>query len=138
VPRFALVLGILSLACSLSVVAFFVGVPLGLLAVILAVSALRAFPAGAGERRSALRGLAVGALGLVAGLGVWFVHVRAIQTAYSIPARPQLQAEFDATFSSATSPLPGAPPRKPTTVASPSAGDLERAKKAAQSTPEAP
>jgi len=112
-PRFALVLGVLSLACSLSVVAFFVGVPLGLVSLLLALAALRAFPSGTRLRRHALRALVTGGLGFAAGLAVWFVHVRAVQTAYSIPPRQQLLSEFEEGLAHATAPLPNAPPRLP-------------------------
>ena len=112
-PRLALVLGVVSLACSLSVAAFFVGVPLGLLAVVMALSALRFFPRGDGARRHAFRAIVVGGLGLASGLGVWFLHVRAVQTAYSIPTRGAVHDDFQRAFAGATAPLPGAPPRAP-------------------------
>jgi hypothetical protein len=116
VPRFALVLGVLGLGCSLSVVAFFVGVPLGLLSVLLSLAALRGAAAGSRERRGALRALVVGGLGLCAGLLVWFVHVRAVQTAYRIPDRRELVADFERNLADATAPLPGASPRVPQPV----------------------
>ena len=125
-PRLALVLGVLSLACSLSVVAFFVGVPLGLLGVLLSLGALRAFPRGSRLRRTATRALVVGTLGLTAGLAVWFIHVRAVQTAYRIPERPEVHADFQAALTGATAPLPGTPPRAPTLPApAPSPSDKE-------------
>jgi hypothetical protein len=112
VPRLALALGIASLGCSLSIAGFFVGVPLGLLAVLLALGG-RGHPRGTRPRRYADRALAIGALGLAAGLGVWFVHVRAAQTAYHLPPRGELDGEFDHKVGAATAPLPGAPPRAP-------------------------
>ncbi|MEO6954700.1 MAG: hypothetical protein ABI321_23070 [Polyangia bacterium] len=112
-PRFALLLAICSLACSLSVVAFFVGVPLGLLSVLLGFSALRLYPSGGPMHRTAQRAFVVGGLGLLAGLAVWFVHVRAIQTAYRIPPRNELHGDFTQQLAHATSPLPGAPSRTP-------------------------
>ena len=112
-PRFALFLGIVSLGCSLSVAAFFVGVPLGLMSVLLALSGWhRSYPRSR-QRKASLRALTIGAVGLCAGLGVWFVHVRAIQTAYHLPSRPEVAADFERSVSAATAPLPGAPPRTP-------------------------
>ncbi len=113
-PRFALLLAVCSLACSLSVVAFFVGVPLGLLSVLLGLSALRLYPSSGAMNRTAQRAFVVGGLGLLAGLTVWFVHVRAIQTAYRIPARGELRGDFQQQLARSTSSLPGAPPRTPT------------------------
>ena len=115
-PRFALFLAVCSLACSLSVVAFFVGVPLGLLSVLLGLSALRLHPQGAPTHRAAQRAFVVGGLGLLLGLAVWFVHVRATQTAYRIPPRSELHDDFTRQLAHATAPLPGAPPRTPTPV----------------------
>ena len=103
-------LGIASLACSLSIAGFFVGVPLGLLAVLLSWGPSVADP-GTRTRRMGQRSLVVGAIGLVAGLAVWFIHVRAAQTAYQIPARDELHRSFDEAVRSATAPLPGAPAR---------------------------
>jgi hypothetical protein len=110
VPRFALVLGIASLACSLSIAGFFVGVPLGLLAVLLSWGPSVAEP-GSRTRRLGQRSLVVGAMGLVAGLAVWFIHVRAAQTAYSIPTRDELHRGFDQAVGTMSAPLPGAPAR---------------------------
>jgi hypothetical protein len=110
VPRFALVLGIASLGCSLSIAGFFVGVPLGLLSVLLALGGRGERP-GSRPRRTANRALGVGALGLAVGLGVWFVHVRAAQTAYQLPSRQQLDDDFERTVGAASAPAPGAPPR---------------------------
>ena len=113
-PRFALVLAVCSLACSLSVVAFFVGVPLGLLSVLLGLSALRLYPSSGSMHRTAQRAFVLGGLGLLVGLTVWFVHVRAIQTAYRVPPRGELRGAFQKQLAHATEPLPGAPPRTPT------------------------
>ncbi len=110
-PRFALALGILSLACSVSVVAFFVGVPLGLLAVTIALAGVLRFEDKSRMRRISSRALVVGGLGLAAGLFVWFVHVRAIQTAYRVPSRGDMASDFETSLAHATAPLPTAPPR---------------------------
>lgn len=110
-PWFVLTLGVVSLACSLSVSAFFVGVALGLFGAVLGVRCWRALPVG--ERRAKVARIATLAngLGLAAGLGVWFLHVRAIQTAYRVPDRSELLDDFGHKLAGATAPLPGAPPR---------------------------
>lgn len=108
VPRFALVLGIASLGCSLSIAAFFVGVPLGLLSVLLALGAMHA-GASARFRRTALRALVTGALGLSTGLGVWFLHVRAAQIAYRVPSHDEVVADFERNLKAAAPPRSAAP-----------------------------
>jgi len=109
--RLALVLAVASLLCSLSVVAFFIGVSLGLLAVITALAAAIGRPAGSVGEKTARRAFVIGGLGLLLGVTVWVVHVRAIQTAYQVPNRDQLHADFRQQLGNATAPLPSAPKR---------------------------
>jgi hypothetical protein len=113
VAWFVLTLGITSLACSLSGSAFFVGVALGFLGSVLGILALRAMQPGARRLLIARLATAANGLGLAIGLGIWFVHVRAIQTAYRIPERGELVEDFNQRLAGATAPLPGAPPRNP-------------------------
>ena len=110
-PFVALSLGIVALACSLSVSLFYVGVALGLLGTVLALLAWRRLPVGARRLGVARWAAVVSAIGLVIGLGIWFVHVRAIQTAYHVPDRGQLLDDFGQRLATATAPRPGAPPR---------------------------
>jgi hypothetical protein len=110
-PRLALVLAIASVLCSLSIAAFFIGVSLGLLAVIMGLTAAIGRPKGSVGERTAQRAFVIGGLGLLMGVVVWVVHVRAIQTAYQVPNRDQLHADFQQQVAHATAPLPTAPPR---------------------------
>jgi hypothetical protein len=93
------------------VVAFFVGVPLGILSVAIALMGVLRYEPKSRVRRIAARALVVGGLGLGVGLFVWFVHIRAIQVAYSVPSRGEMAAEFERNVVKAAAPLPSAPPR---------------------------
>jgi O-antigen/teichoic acid export membrane protein len=107
VSRFALVLGVLSLGCSLSVAAFFVGVPLGLFAV--AVALMYRGERGSRTRRASNRAFVTASAGLLFGLGVWFFHVRAIEAANRVPERHELGQSFDDTIARSTAPMAPAP-----------------------------
>ncbi len=111
VPWFVLSLGVASIACSLSVTLFYVGVALGLLGTVLGILSWRAIPLGMRRAKTARTATVASSLGFAAGLLVWFVHVRAIQTGYRVPDRTELLDDFGQRLAGATAPLPGAPPR---------------------------
>ena len=100
VSRVALVIGVVSLGCSLSVAAFFIGVPLGLFAA--AVALLYRGDPGSRSRRASNRAFLAGFAGLLVGLGVWFFHVRAIQAADRVPDRGELGQRFDSSLAAGT------------------------------------
>jgi hypothetical protein len=109
VSQLALVLGILSLGCSLSIAAFFVGVPLGLFGA--AVALMYRGDRGTRTRRTSNRAFVAATTGLLFGLGVWLLHVRAIEAADRVPERHELGQSFDDTIAKSTAPATAPAPK---------------------------